>query len=133
MRRTVFVLGVTLALALTACGGDETPSASTGGGGTTGSGGSDCVDLTSGDTFTVTISNFAYDPSCFTARAAQRMSLVNEDSASHTLTISGTDIDVEIGGGETLDLDPVTGIVQPGTYDFSCRFHPSMTGRVTIE
>ncbi len=134
MRKTVFVLAAALALALAACGGgDEAPPAATGGGQTGATGGADCVDLTSGDAFTVTISSFAYDPPCFTARAAQRLTLVNEDPASHTFTLGGTDVDVEIGGGDTLDLDPVTGVVEPGTYDLFCRFHPSMTGRVTIE
>ena len=136
MRRSVFVLVTALAIGLAACGGsDEVPPASTGApSGATGTTGStECADLTAGDTFTVTISGFAFDPSCLTARAAQSISIVNEDSADHTFTISGTQIDVTVPAGETFNGEPVTGVVEPGTYSFNCRFHPSMTGTITVE
>jgi len=132
MRRSLFVLVVALALGLVACGGgDEAPPTTTGETGTTGS--ADCADLTAGDTFTLTASNFAFDPSCFTARAAQSITIVNEDSADHTFTISGSQIDVTIPAGETFNGEPVSGVLEPGTYDFFCRFHPSMTGTITVE
>lgn len=131
MRRVLFVLVAVLALGLAACGGDdETPPPSTGG---TGAGGTDCPDLTGGDTFSITISGFAFDPSCLTARAAQSISIVNEDSADHTFTIDGSQVDVEIAAGETFNGEPVSGVLEPGTYDFHCRFHPSMTGTITVE
>jgi len=139
MRRLVFVLVAVLAMGLVACGGgDETPPAATGdtgtGTGATGTTGSaDCADLTAGDTFTLTISGFEFDPSCFTARAAQGISIVNEDSADHTFTISGTPTDVTIAGGETFNGESVSGVLEPGTYDFFCRFHTSMTGTITVE
>jgi plastocyanin len=139
MRRPTFVLVAVLAMGLVACGGgDETPPATTGdtatttgATGTTGS--AECADLTAGDTFTLTISGFAFDPSCFTARAAQSISIVNEDSADHSFTISGTQIDVTIPAGQTFNGESVSGVLEPGTYDFFCRFHPSMTGTITVE
>ena len=132
MRRSPVVLVVVAALGLMACSGDSAgPGDGTGTSGTTAS--SDCADLTAGDTFTITTSNFAFDPDCFTARAAQAITIVNQDSADHTFTISGTPIDVTIAGGAEFNGDPVSGVVEPGTYDFFCRFHPSMTGTVTIE
>jgi len=139
MRKLVFVLVAVLAMGLVACGdGDETPPAATGDtgaatGATGTTGGGECVDLTAGDAFTLTISGFAFDPSCFTARAAQNISIVNEDSADHSFTIGGTPIDVTIPAGETFNGESVSGVLEPGTYDFFCRFHPSMTGTVTVE
>ena len=38
-----------------------------------------------------------------------------------------------IAAGETFNGEPVSGVVAPGTYDFRCRFHPAMTGTVTVE
>ena len=139
MRKPWIVLAAVLALVLAACGGDdEAPPAATGDtgaatGATGATGTGDCVDLTSGDVFTITISDFAFDPDCLTARAAQSISVVNEDSADHTFTIDGTEIDVTIPAGETFNGEPVSGVLEPGTYDFHCRFHPSMTGTITVE
>ena len=51
----------------------------------------DCADLTGeGATFTITISDFAFDPNCFTASASQGITIVNQDAADHTFTITGT-------------------------------------------
>lgn len=132
MRRSMFVLVAVLALGMAACGGgDEAAPTTTGETGNTGS--ADCADLTAGDTFTLTASNFAFDPPCFTARAAQSITIVNEDSADHTFTISGSQIDVTIPAGETFNGEPISGVLEPGTYDFLCRFHPAMTGTITVE
>ena len=134
MRKLVFVLVGVCALGLAACSSDD-------GGGTTGSetgssgstGNADCIDLTGeGATFTITISDFAFDPDCFTASASQGISVVNQDSADHTFTVVGTEIDVPIAAGETFNGEPISGAVAPGTYDFLCTLHPEMTGQVTV-
>jgi plastocyanin len=95
---------------------------------------SSCFDLTSeGASFTITMRGNEFIPSCFTASASQRLILVNEDSALHSFTVEGTPIDVDIAGGATLDLDPVSGAVEPGTYELICKYHqPAMTGQITI-
>jgi plastocyanin len=134
MRKLVFVLVAVWALGLTACSSDDgggTTSGETGTTGTTENG--DCADLTGeGATFTITISDFAFDPNCFTASASQGISIVNQDAVDHTFTITGTDIDVPIAAGQTFNGEPISGAVSPGTYDFLCTLHPSMTGQVTI-
>jgi plastocyanin len=134
MRKFVFVLVALCALGLTACSSDDdggTTGAETGTTGTTGNDG--CVDLTGeGATFTITIADFAFDPNCFTARASQGISIENQDSAEHTFTVTGTDIDVPIAAGQTFNGEPISGAVSPGTYDFLCTLHPTMTGQVTI-
>ena len=92
----------------------------------------DCVDLTGeGKPFTITISTFAFDPNCFTASASQGIS-VEQDAADHTFTITGTDVDIPIAAGETFNGEPISGAVSPGTYDFLCTLHPTMTGQATI-
>jgi len=123
MRRLALVLGLALAVTAAACGGDGGGSAA-----------EDCVDLTTeGDSFTVRLVDNEFVPSCFTASAAQSLTLVNEDPALHSFTLEDTPIDVDISGDETLDLDPITGQVDPGTYRLICKYHqPGMTGEVTI-
>lgn len=138
MRRPLGLMPMlVLVLVLAACGGDEeapaTATGDTGAGATGGTGASGCVDLTSGDMFTLTISGFAFEPDCLIARAAQSIAIVNQDAADHTFTIDGTMVDVTIPAGETFNGEPVTGVVEPGTYGFRCRFHPSMTGTITVE
>jgi plastocyanin len=141
MRKLVFVLVGMVVLTLTACSSDD------GGGGTTASAGNtaatgsnpdetgneDCADLTGeGATFTITIADFAYDPPCFTASASQGISIVNQDDVDHTFTMTGTQINVPVAAGETFNEEPIAGPVEPGTYDFLCTIHPSMTGQVTV-
>jgi plastocyanin len=125
MRKIVLVLLIPLALVAASCDGDD--------GGSSGDG-ADCVDLTTeGDTFTVRLVANEFVPSCFTASASQRLRLVNEDPALHSFTVRDTPIDVDITGGEELLLDPVTGQVEPGTYELICKYHlPGMTGEITI-
>ena len=134
MRKFVFVLVAVCALGLTACSSYDD-------GGTTGAENAStgaihndgCVDLKGeGATFTITIADFAFDPNCFTARASQGISIENQDAADHTFTVTGTDIDVPIAAGQTFNGEPISGAVSPGTYDFLCTLHPTMTGQVTI-
>jgi plastocyanin len=145
MRRALFVLVTVVGMTLVGCSSEDAagPTAPTAGetaattGATAATGGtatgSDCVDLTGeGPIFTITISGFAFQPDCFTASAAQGISVVNQDSVQHTFTMVGTAVDVTIAAGETFNGEPITGIVEPGTYDLVCRIHPAMTGEVTV-
>src|SRR5687768_4385414 len=101
------MLVTVLALSAAGCGGD--------------SDGQGCVDLTGGESFTITLKDNACVPSCFAARASQRLQLVNEDEVLHSFTLNGTPIGVDVAPTERLDLDPVTGVV--GTYTLICRYH----------
>jgi plastocyanin len=123
MRTLALVLGTVLAVTAAACGGD-----------TGGEEPSDCVDLTTeGGSFTIRMLGNEFIPSCFTASASQSLTLVNEDPGLHSFTLEGTPIDLDIPGGETLQLDPIAGRVSPGTYELLCRYHlPGMVGEVTI-
>lgn len=79
---------------------------------------------------TVTVSDFAYRPGCIAAVAGATLSVVNQDSAPHTFTIRGTNVDVTIGSDETGSV-PLTGLA-PGTYSVICRFHPQMVGGLRV-
>ena len=118
--RLLIVLSLTLGAA--ACGGDDDGASE------------DCVDLTTeGDSFTIRLLDNEFVPSCFTASASQSLTLVNEDAGLHSFTLRDTPIDVDIRGEETLDLDPFTGMIEPGTYELTCKYHlPGMRGEVTI-
>lgn len=149
MRRLVFVLVGLMALA--ACGSDDGgdatgtmgaaasgataataatgPSAS----GTGATGTEDCDDLTGeGAVFTLRISFNTFYPDCFVASASQGIKIVNKDEFDHTFTVPDTQIDVPVAALETFNGEPISGAVEPGTYDFLCTIHPQMTGVVTI-
>lgn len=83
-----------------------------------------------GGAVTVQANNFSFDPSELEVSSGTTIEVRNGNANTpHTFTVIGTDIDVELGGLEsgttTIDLDP-------GTYDFECRFHPQMTGTLTV-
>ena len=88
------------------------------------------------ETETVRLSQFAFDPTELTIAAGTEVSFVNADSATHTVTegIDGTavedpiiDEELEQNGSTSLTFDV------PGTYDITCRFHPSMQLTITVE
>ena len=85
---------------------------------------------------TVRLSQFAFDPEELTIAAGTEVSFVNADSAAHTVT-EGTDgtavedpiIDEELqqNGSTSFTFD------EPGTYQITCRIHPSMNMTITVE
>jgi|SRR5918992_1490200 plastocyanin len=71
-----------------------------------------------------------FQPSEFTA-ASDTLSVTNEGQALHNLIVAEGGIDQDVQPGESADVD-LSG-VQAGTYDLSCKYHPEMTGSITIE
>ncbi len=88
------------------------------------------VDLSGDEPFTVTIENFAYDPSCFKASATSTITIENKDSVTHTFSIDGTQVDATINGLETFNGESPG--LTPGSYDFYCKLHPTMTGTLIV-
>jgi len=81
----------------------------------------------------LTIVDFMFEPSPVTVAAGDRIQIVNEDDADHTIT-SGSrddagevfDVDVDaLGSGELV-------IEDPGTYEYICVIHPGMKGAIEV-
>jgi plastocyanin len=106
MKRLAIVLSA-VALLGAACGG--------GGGETT-----DAVSMVDNE----------FQPSEFTA-ASDTLSVTNDGQALHSFTVADAGIDQDVQPGESADID-LSG-AQAGTHDLSCKYHPEMTGSITIE
>lgn len=75
----------------------------------------------------VRIANFAFSPDTITVKAGTKVTWTNEDSTVHT--VSATDFESgEIKPGQSYSRTFST----PGTYDYRCSIHPSMTGKVIV-
>lgn len=70
-------------------------------------------------------------PSAVTVPSGSTVRWVNTDSRTHTVTTTGDD-GWESGGLNDGDEFAVT-LDQPGTYDYICGIHPSMTGEIVVE
>ncbi|WP_418961247.1 cupredoxin domain-containing protein [Streptomyces tritici] len=79
----------------------------------------------------IVIKDFRFEPTDLTAAPGAKVSVVNEDSAPHTVTAEAANaFDTStIEGGRT-----ATFIAPPtvGTYRYLCDIHPSMTGTLTV-
>jgi len=84
-----------------------------------------------GKTMTISIKNFAFDPSNTTVSPGTTVTWVNNDQTAHTMTAtnpagvfgSGT---LQPGQSYSFKFD------KPGTYTYHCEIHPDMTGTVTV-
>ena len=121
MRHTILAALAAAAL-LAGCGGDDET-------GTAGAAAKTAA--AAGATDTIRIKDFLYDPDPVTVKAGQKITVVNEDSAPHTVT--------EEGGSPSFDSDTVKGgasgsitFDEAGTFKYFCLFHPTMKGSVTV-
>jgi plastocyanin len=122
IKRMLATLGI-VALLATACGGDEegSPAASGDGGG----GGS------SSSSVTITAADFSFDPTTVTAAAGDTIEMSNEGDSPHNLQAEEAGLDEDVDPGKTVSVDLAN--VEPGTYDFICKFHPDdMKGTLEI-
>ncbi len=117
-----------LALVLAACGGGDEGGGATGvtaatGGGATGA--------TGGGT-SLTIEGFAFHPDTLTAGAGETVtySVTNNDSALHSFTVDDLGVDVDVPGGDTVEVS-VT-FPDSGSAGFRCKYHSSMTGTLEV-
>ncbi|WP_226436666.1 cupredoxin domain-containing protein [Rhodococcus yananensis] len=78
---------------------------------------------------TITIEDSSFgDP--ITVTPGQVVTVVNLDSAPHTVTANDGTFDVEVAAGETVTF---TAPIDPGTYDFHCTYHSGMVGTLTVQ
>lgn len=82
-----------------------------------------------GATHAVAIADFAFGPATLTITAGDTVVWTNEDAMIHTATsVSGAFDSGDLDQGESYSLTFTT----PGTYDYLCTPHPSMTGRIVV-
>lgn len=136
MRKLMGVMAVALALGLSACRGAGAVNGvgATGDDGATGATGgvpADCVDQTGGPA-TISMVDFAFDPSCVQVSASESLTLVNEDRSAHWFILEGGAVDEVIDAGQTVKVKSLADVA-PGTYSFSCGFHAPMKGTMIVE
>ncbi len=78
----------------------------------------------------VTIKDFTYDEPD-SVEPGETVTVVNEDSAPHTLTAKDKGgFDVQVAGGATHTF---TAPKKPGEYGIICTFHPQMSGTLVVK
>ena len=79
-------------------------------------------------TFTVTLAGMAYGPTPPSVRVGDRIRWLNNDILQHSATARDGSFDVDLPPKATA----TTVIARAGTVDFYCRYHPGMTGRLSV-
>jgi plastocyanin len=83
-----------------------------------------------GTTNTITIKNFAFNPSTITIKAGANVTWTNDDSPSHQVKEdNGLFLSNVLGNGQSFTYTFITA----GTYNYTCAIHPSMHGKVIVE
>jgi plastocyanin len=125
-----------LALAVAGCGGDgddgESASATTAAPQTTAAPETTAAGGGGEDEFQLVAADFAWDQTDLemTSGTEVRVEVTNEDTAQHSFTFEEASVDEVVAGGE----DATVTFTAPaaGSYPFRCKFHPAMTGTVTV-
>jgi amicyanin len=80
----------------------------------------------------VTIDNFAFDPKELVVTAGAIVTWVNTDDVAHTVTSKAAP---PLFDSKTLPTDDKFSFEfkRPGTYDYFCKPHPYMTGKVIVK
>jgi plastocyanin len=155
---TKLTVAITALLMLAAACGKSDNSGPSAGGGTTGSSGSQGSSGSSGggaygggydnggggnggsgssggpQAFVIAIqqNNYSFDPATFTVNSGDAITIKNGNAGTpHNFTVKGTSIDVT---NDPLGSQDVTIDLQPGTYQFFCKFHVQlgMKGTLTV-
>lgn len=122
--------GATASTGSTGDGGGGRYDYGNGGGGNDDAGGDDAGEHDGDGEIALTADNFAFAPTAIEATAGSEILVENANAGTaHTFTVDGTAIDLELSPG---DVEDVTIDLDPGAYDFHCRFHASMTGTLTV-
>jgi plastocyanin len=81
----------------------------------------------------VELADFAFRPDCLSVEAStmpMTFALENTGDAPHTFTVTGTDVDINVDPGASVDVS-LSGL-EPGTYAVTCTFHPQMEATLTV-
>jgi plastocyanin len=80
------------------------------------------------ETIRVRVAKLAFTPAEISARVGDTIEWVNTDFLAHTATARSKEWDVMIAPNKT---GRVT-LKHAGSIDYYCRFHPNMSGRISI-
>jgi plastocyanin len=134
MRRILQLLAV-LVLVTAACGNDDETTTPPGdpGDGTVqpiDPGEEDPGPPEATDGLTVDAQDLAFQPADIEAAAGETVSWVSADTVPHTVTSTSgpADFDESLPSGATASVT----FDEPGTYEYACSIHPTMTGTVTV-
>ena len=77
----------------------------------------------------VAISGFSFQPASLEIAAGATVTWENQDAAPHTVTaVDGSFDSGQLLSGASFDAT----FEQPGTFDYACAIHPSMTGTIVV-
>lgn len=110
LAQRLWMIGAAAALALAACGGDETEPAA------------------------VTVKVFRFDPSPLEVEAGTDVTWTNQDDIDHTVTAGKPDAETGEFDGPLPRKGPTFSFTfeQPGAYPYFCSVHPSMLGEIRV-
>jgi plastocyanin len=83
----------------------------------------------SAETITVTIENLSFKPAEVTAKVGDTILWVNKDIFDHTATARDNSFDVIPPTNNSVSQT----LTKIGVFDYYCRYHPNMTGRLVVE
>ena len=79
-------------------------------------------------TVDVVMAKLAVKPAQVTAKVGDTIRWDNKDFVAHTATAAGGAFDVMLPAGKSGSVV----VTKAGTFDYICKFHPNMKGRVTV-
>ena len=79
------------------------------------------------ETIQIVIDKLVFSPAEVAAKVGDTIEWVNKDKFVHTATLKG-DWEVMLPAGKSVTLV----LQEAGSFDYYCRFHPNMKGRLTI-
>ncbi|MGC5359961.1 cupredoxin domain-containing protein [Streptomyces sp. DT190] len=79
----------------------------------------------------ITMENFAFTPEDPQVRPGEKITVVNKDSAAHTVTATEGDA-FDTGSIADGKSGTFTAPSKAGEYAFVCTFHPNMTGTLIV-
>jgi len=77
----------------------------------------------------VSIDNFAFNPSELTVSAGTTVTWTNNQQVTHTITFDDGSLNQQIASGATVQKTFSTA----GTYTYHCSIHPSMKGTIIVQ
>ena len=83
--------------------------------------------MTHAATIEITIDKMAFSPAAIEAKVGDTIEWINKDAFVHTATVKGgweVMLPVKKSGSIVVD--------KAGTFDYYCRLHPNMKGRITV-